>query len=160
MDHVIEFWFRTLNPSDWYSTSDDLDVRIKSQFEDTYYRVVAGETSHWRDSPSGRLAEIIVIDQFARNIFRDSPLAFNADPIALILSQEAIRIGADKKLDEQQRPFLYMPFMHSESVHIHEQAMKLFDNTPNAKYETDHKAIIDRFGRYPHRNAVLGQAIH
>jgi uncharacterized protein (DUF924 family) len=137
------------NPMSW--------TRVRNQFDDVYYRVVAAETSALRSAAIGRLAEIIVLDQFARNMFRDSPMSFSADPIALILSQEAIRVGADTELDEQQRAFLYMPFMRSESVLIHEQAMKLFENTPNAKFETKHKAVIDRFGRYPHRNAVLGR---
>jgi len=134
-----------------------LDAQIKDQFERTYERVAAGETAHWRDSPIGRLAEVIVLDQFARNMFRGSPRSFSADPIALVLSQEAIRVGADTALDEQQRKFFYMPFMHSEYKVVHEQAMKLFENSSSTKFETKHKAIIDRFGRYPHRNAILGR---
>jgi uncharacterized protein (DUF924 family) len=127
------------------------------RFESTYRRVVAGETAHWRDSPEGRLAEIIVLDQFPRNMFRGRRVAFAADPMALALSQEAIRAGADRKLDDIRRGFLYMPFMHSESRVIHEQAMVLFKNLPNLDYEILHKAIIDRFGRYPHRNAALSR---
>lgn len=157
MEEVIKFWFEKLGPSDWYAKSDELDARIKDQFEPTYHQIVAGETSDWRTTPQGRLAEIIVLDQFSRNMFRGTAAAFNADPIALILAQEAIRCGADKVLEEQRRVFMYMPFMHSESAVVHEQAMEIFSDTPNLKYEIKHKAIIDRFGRYPHRNEAVGR---
>jgi uncharacterized protein (DUF924 family) len=157
MRDVLEFWFHTLRPADWFAASDALDARITGRFAATHARVIAGETAHWRDEPEGRLAEIIVLDQFSRNMFRGQARAFAADPMALALSQEAIRCGADRRLDDTRRAFLYMPFMHSESRHIHEQAMALFKDLPNLDYEIQHKAIIDRFGRYPHRNAALGR---
>lgn len=158
MQDVLNFWFRTLKPADRFKKSDELDARIKTQFEPTYHQVVAGETSQWRDSAEGRLAEIIVLDQFARNMFRDTPLAFAADPLALALAQESIRCKAHLELDDTQRTFLFMPFMHSESLEIHEQAMVLFKDLTNLDFEIKHKAIIDRFGRYPHRNKILGRA--
>jgi uncharacterized protein (DUF924 family) len=114
----------------------------------------------WRDSAKGRLAEIIVLDQFSRNIFRDKPRAFTQDPLAVDLSREAVAQGALNELSKTERTFLLMPLMHSESQSIHEQAMILFEQyTPrrNAEFEAKHKAIIDRFGRYPHRNAILGR---
>ena len=157
MQDILNFWFHILKPSDWYKKSDELDARIKTEFESTYHQVVAGETSHWRDTAEGRLAEIIVLDQFARNMFRNSPLAFSADSLALALSQEAIRCSHDLELDDSKRAFLYMPFMHSESGIIHEQAMVLFKDLSNLNFEIKHKAIIDRFGRYPHRNKILGR---
>lgn len=157
MNDVLEFWFDALEPKQWYQKSDELDARITGRFEATYHAIVAGEKADWRDTPEGRLAEIIVLDQFARNMFRGTPQSFSADPLALALAQEAIRCGADKALDDAQRAFLYMPFMHSESRLIHEQAMQLFADLPNLDFEIRHKAQIDRFGRYPHRNDVLGR---
>ena len=157
MDSILNFWFQELEASDWFSSSNDLDVRIKDQFEATYHQVVAGEKAHWRDAPEGRLAEIIVLDQFSRNMFRGTAASFAADPLALALAQEAVRNGDDRKLEIEKRVFLYMPYMHSESAKVHEQAMELFRETPNLKYEVKHKAIIDRFGRYPHRNKALGR---
>ncbi len=157
MNDVLEFWFETLEPAQWYRKSDELDARIKERFESTWHAIVAGEKASWRDVPDGRLAEVIVLDQFSRNMFRGSPLAFAADPLALALAQEAIRGGHDAALDDVRRAFLYMPFMHSESALIHEQAMELFADLPNLDFEIRHKAQIDRFGRYPHRNAVLGR---
>jgi uncharacterized protein (DUF924 family) len=108
----------------------------------------------------GRLAEVLILDQFSRNLFRDSPLAFAYDPMALALAQEAIVLGADKQLTAQQRSFLYMPYMHSESLAIHTLAVSLFkqNNNPDSlEFEIKHQRIIKRFGRYPHRNAVLSR---
>lgn len=157
MNEVLDFWFGVLTPADWYKKSDELDTHITRKFRRTFDAVIAGETSDWRDEPEGRLAEIIVLDQFTRNMFRGTAAAFAADPVALILAQEAVRNGADKQVDEQKRPFIYMPYMHSESVKIHEQAMLLFEDTKNLPFEIKHKAIIDQFGRYPHRNEALGR---
>lgn len=156
-DHIIHFWFNELSPDDWFKKSEELDMKIKNDFFDTYHQIVAGETECWRDTADGRLAEIIVLDQFARNMFRGTAKAFEADPLALILAQEAIRIGANKKIDQDKEPFLYMPFMHSESKKIHKKAIKLFERFSNYEYEVKHKEIIDRFGRYPHRNEILGR---
>ncbi len=98
MQDVLAFWFRTLEPSDRFKKSDELDARITAHFESTYHQAVAGETSHWRDTAEGRLAEIIVLDQLARNMFRNTPMAFTADPLALALAQEAIRCDDHLKL--------------------------------------------------------------
>ena len=114
----------------------------------------------WRENAEGRLAEIIILDQFSRNLYRDQAAAFAQDAQALTLAQEAIRLGLDQQLAPEQRSFLYMPFMHSESKLIHEEALKLFEalgNPINLDFEHRHKVIIDRFGRYPHRNAILGR---
>ena len=106
------------------------------------------------------MAEIIILDQFSRNIHRDTPLAFAYDPTALVLAQEAISLKADKQVAFEQRMFVYMPYMHSESALIHARAVELF-SLPGAEYnyefELKHKAIIDKFGRYPHRNKILNR---
>ena len=112
----------------------------------------------WRETAEGRLAEIIVLDQFSRNLFRDHPASFAQDPLALSLAQEAVRLDLDQQLAPDQRCFMYMPFMHSESKIIHAQALQLFEalgNPMNLDFELKHKTIIDRFGRYPHRNQIL-----
>ena len=108
----------------------------------------------------GRLAEIIVLDQFSRNIYRGTPLSFAYDPLALALAQEAITAKANQSLNPDQKAFLYMPFMHSESPAIHEIALELFKEPgleSNLDFEIRHKTIIDRFGRFPHRNEILGR---
>ncbi len=157
MQSVLDFWFVKLESADWFRKSTELDRKIKNQFEETHRQITAGETADWRNVPEGRLAEILVLDQFSRNMFRDTPDAFASDSLALALAQEAIRAGDDKRLEKSQRGFLYMPYMHSESAKIHEQALDLFEGTSNFEYELKHKAIIDRFGRYPHRNSILGR---
>ncbi|MEQ1754021.1 MAG: DUF924 family protein [Micropepsaceae bacterium] len=157
---VLTFWFQETAGTQHFAKDTVFDARVKERFLETYCAIVRGEVSSWRDTPQGRLAEIIVLDQFARNMFRNQAQAFLYDPLALALAQEAIRTGDDLKLDVQQRAFVYMPFMHSESAKVHAEAMPLFVRLGEAqtlKYEQAHKAIIDRFGRYPHRNQVLGR---
>ncbi len=119
-----------------------------------------GELFNWRTTALGRLAEIIVLDQFSRNIYRDTAKSFEHDSLALILAQEAVFIRADKMLNPNQRLFLYLPYMHSESKIIHQQAIKLFKQEGleyGYEFELKHKKIIDRFGRYPHRNEILNR---
>ena len=158
MQRVLEFWFEELSPKEWFRKSDELDQQILTRFSGLHARIAAGEKARWRDSPQGRLAEILVLDQFSRNMFRHTAAAFATDNLALALAQEAVRSGSDQELTAVQLPFLYMPYMHSESAVVHEEAMRLFAKTSNLDYEIRHKAIIDRFGRYPHRNDVLGRA--
>lgn len=154
---VALFWFEECTPEQWWKKDEALDAKIKERFGDVYWQVVRGETDHWREEPEGRLAEIIVLDQFARNIFRGTPQAFLYDPLALALAQEMVRRGDDQKLPKEKRHFVYMPYMHSESPKVHEAAMELFESIGETKYEVMHKEIIDRFGRYPHRNAIVGR---
>jgi len=158
---ILKFWFEELDPKQWWVKDLELDQLIIARFSEIHARAVRCELSAWRKNSSGRLAEIIVLDQFSRNMFRGSPLSFAYDPLALALSQEAISAGADQLLSPVERNFIYMPFMHSESLQIHEDALELFRRNGqqgNFEYELKHKAIIERFGRYPHRNQVLGRA--
>ena len=158
---ILKFWFEELEPKQWWVKDFELDQLIIARFSEIHARAVRCELSAWRKNASGRLAEIIVLDQFSRNMFRGSPLSFAYDPLALALSQEAISAGADQLLSPVERNFIYMPFMHSESLQIHEDALELFRRNGqqgNFEYELKHKAIIERFGRYPHRNQVLGRA--
>ena len=157
---IIEFWFHEIDSTFWWEKDLDFDQEIKQRFSETHQAAIYCELASWRSAALGRLAEIIVLDQFSRNIYRDDPRAFAFDALALALAQEAIKNSSDKKLDPDQRSFLYMPFMHSESQKIHEMALTLF-NQPgmesNYDFELKHKVIIDRFGRYPHRNRLLGR---
>ena len=161
VDDVIAFWFETLEPAQWYAQSNALDGMIAARFGALHAAAARCELFDWRRSPKGRLAEIIVLDQFSRNILRGTAGAFAHDAVALALAQEAVRAGADAALPAVQRAFLYLPYMHSESLTIHAEAMTLFaapGMETNLDFERQHKAIVDRFGRYPHRNAVLNRA--
>lgn len=156
-ESVLQFWFKEISPAQWWKVDAEFDRLIVDRFSDLHARAVQSELFEWRDSPQGRLAEIIVLDQFSRNIYRGNKLAFAADPLALALAQGAVAAQADSKLPEQQRVFMYMPYMHSESKAIHEVAERLFKESGNYNFELRHKAIIDRFGRYPHRNQMIGR---
>jgi len=155
---VLDFWFEELSESDRWSKGALLDPVVKERFSSVHRAAVAGELSEWRESPEGRLAEIVVLDQFSRHICRDTSAAFASDPFALGLARESVRVGADRAVDEQKRVYFYMPFMHSESAKVHDAAYELFANMGDTlKYEDKHREIIKRFGRYPHRNAILGR---
>ena len=156
----FDFWFEELTPADWFGGASDFDRVIADRFGTVYQAARQCELYWWRDSARGRLTEVIVLDQFSRNIYRNSAQAFATDNLALGLAQEAIRVGAERALTSAERAFLYMPYMHSESPMIHELAVQLFSEPgmeQNLAFELKHKAIVDRFGRYPHRNQVLGR---
>ncbi len=155
---ILKFWFEEIDRSLWFKKDDEFDQLLIERYGDLHTQAAQGELYIWRETAQGRLAEIIVLDQFSRNMFRNSAKAFAQDGMALVLAQEAIRVADDLILNTMQRTFLYMPFMHSESLAIHDIAVELFTRNGiqnNLDFELKHKAIIERFGRYPHRNAVL-----
>lgn len=159
-DDILRFWFVDHGQDDWFGGKAEFDAELAEKFAETHARVVAGEAWSWRPTAAGRLAEIIVLDQFSRQLYRGSPKAFAQDGMALVLAQEAVAGGFDQRLDQQQRMFLYMPYMHSESLAIHEEALRLFTtlgNQEQLKYEVAHAECLRRFGRYPRRNAALGR---
>lgn len=160
-EDVIRFWFEECEPRQWFEKDPAFDARLRERFQATHTAAGRGELFGWRETAEGRLAEVIVLDQFSRNLYRDTTHAFAFDTLALVLAQEAVVRGVDRELAVSQRAFLYLPYMHSESLAIHDQAEHLF-NQPgleyNLKYELQHRRIIERFGRYPHRNAILGRA--
>lgn len=163
MDHenIINFWFNEIDPKLWWSKDQKFDRIIVERYGELHRKAVNCELYNWRKQPAGRLAEIIILDQFSRNIYRGDELSFAYDPLALALAQEAINVNAQGPLSPEQKAFLYMPFMHSESQEIHRLAIVLFSEPgleSNLEFELKHKAIIDRFGRYPHRNEILGRA--
>ncbi|PKG84144.1 DUF924 domain-containing protein [Colwellia sp. 75C3] len=157
---IIDFWFTDIEPARWWIKDTSFDNDITNKFLQVHEAARQCELVHWRETASGRLAEIIVLDQFSRNMYRDTPQAFAYDGIALALAQEAIALGEDKKLSPIEKSFLYMPFMHSESLVIHEQAVILYKANGianNLDFELKHQEIIERFGRYPHRNLILSR---
>ena len=158
---VLRFWFDEVEPAQWWRADPAFDQTVRERFAAVHRATLRGELSAWRARPDGRLAEIVVLDQFSRNLHRGTALAFAADPTALALAQEAVAGGHDQALPPQRRLFLYMPYMHSESALVHETALRLFEAlglASNLDFERRHKAVVDRFGRYPHRNAILGRA--
>ncbi len=163
MNHtdILKFWFEEIDPKQWWRKDQAFDHQLLERFATVHQQAARCELFEWRATAAGRLAEIIVLDQFSRNMFRDTPAAFACDPLALALAQEAVRAQHDVSLTPNQRVFLCMPYMHSESLPIHDVAVALFQSIgipENYNFELRHKAVIERFCRFPHRNAILGRA--
>lgn len=159
-EQVLAFWFREIEPKQWWAVDPEFDAQLRDRFLPLLAQAAQGELWTWRATPKGRLAEVIVLDQFSRNIYRNTSSAFLQDPMALALSQEAVTSGVLNHLDQMERAFLLMPYMHSESARVHGEAERLFKEWASEgsyEFELRHKAIINRFGRYPHRNKILGR---
>ncbi len=157
---ILRFWFGEIDASQWWAKDCVFDQLITERFSAVHTSATRCELFEWRKNAKGRLAEVIILDQFTRNMLRGSPLSFAYDSMALALSQEAISASATKVLNPLERSFLYMPFMHSESLEIHKIALNLFQKNgiqSNLDSAIRHKEIIERFGRYPHRNSILGR---
>ncbi len=157
---VLTFWFVTHNEADWFGAKPEFDAELARYFTATHAWVAAGNATAWRTSPSGRLAEIIVLDQFSRQLFRKLPEAFATDPLALTLARELVATGGDKTLEPRRRMFAYLPFMHSEDLGVHKEAAPLFAAFGDEKFsdfEARHIETLTRFGRYPYRNEALGR---
>jgi uncharacterized protein (DUF924 family) len=168
---VIEFWFGPLRSADfgwprkfWFQKSARLDAEIRSRFAATLSGAAAGRATAWMDAPLSALALIVVLDQFPRNMYRDGPLAFSYDSRALEAAQLLIERGFDRALQPVLRVFAYLPFGHSEALGMQRRSLELFAplacdlrTVDNVRYARRHYEIIARFGRFPHRNAVLGR---
>lgn len=155
---VLNFWFEEIEPKQHFVKDKAVDQEIITRFRKDHERASRGELVAWRETIEGRLAEIILLDQFSRNMYRDQPKSFAYDGMALVLAQEALRHKDIKNLPIEQLSFLYMPFMHSESLVIHEFALEYFKRIgleESLKYEKKHRNILVKFGRYPHRNDIL-----
>ena len=159
-DDVIRFWFVEHGPDDWFGGKMEFDAALAHEFAETHARVARGEAWQWRATPAGRLAEIIVLDQFSRQLYRGSPKAFAQDAMALVLAQEMVAQGLDTAMSLFERMFILLPFMHSESVVIQTESMRLHEALGDEKgldFAAKHCDAIVRFGRYPFRNKALGR---
>jgi uncharacterized protein (DUF924 family) len=159
-EQVLDFWFAA-GPQKWFSRDEAFDAAIVERFLPTYEAAVAGRLADWQAAPESTLALLIVLDQFPRNMFRGSPRSFAADALALAVAKQAVARGFDRKLELPKRNFFYMPFMHSENLADQERCVALSRQSADEntlKYAKLHADIIRRFGRFPHRNAVLGRA--
>jgi uncharacterized protein (DUF924 family) len=174
---VLDFWLGELDPHGqadaahgkrWWAKDEAFDREIADRFGASYTEIAAGRRESWLDDPRGRLAYVIVLDQFSRNMFRGSPRTFERDGQALAAASDGVARGDDRGLGLDERSFLYMPFMHSEALSMQDKALTLFaaldaDAPPELrerragalKYAEKHREIIARFGRFPHRNGVL-----
>lgn len=156
---VLHFWFEEATPEQLFEKDMAFDAQIRARFGETHAAAARGELASLRATPEGRLAEIIVLDQFSRQLHRGSPEAFAQDKMAVALAQEAIAAGADAAIAMDRRMFLFMPFMHAESLVIQEEGCKHFAQFGEElmKFMTGHRDCIARFGRFPFRNKALGR---
>ena len=157
---VLAFWFDELAPEQRFAKDDAVDAAIRDRFGDLHTRLSQHVPEAWIADPQSLLAAVIVLDQFSRNLYRDDPRAFANDAVALDLARLALKRGDDAPMDAAQRQFLYMPFMHSEDSDDQDRCVALMRETGNAEaidYAKQHQAIIDLFGRFPHRNETLGR---
>ena len=157
---VLDFWWDA-GPSKWFAKNDKFDLQCTTRFEHLIEAGRKGELDHWAETPAGMLALIIVLDQFSRNVFRGSAEAFQSDAKALELAKQAIAKGFDKAFPKDARSFFYLPFEHAEDMAAQETSVDLFRVLGNQEaylYALIHLDVIRRFGRFPHRNKVLGRA--
>lgn len=157
---VYDFWFNEGNEEKWFQSTKEFDEEIQERFFQTWQAARQGLLFAWRETFEGRLAEIIVLDQFSRNLHRGSALSYTQDSMALILSQHAIEHPDFIKKSAEVKGFTLLPWMHSESKEIQKITEKLYlklGSEIHTRYMYEHKEIIERFGRYPHRNKALGR---
>ncbi|MBW8897860.1 MAG: DUF924 domain-containing protein [Massilia sp.] len=171
---VLDFWFGAPGSPDagkprreWFVKQDAFDALVRARFGATIEQALTGGLREWDDEgPQGALARILVLDQFTRNAHRDTPTAFAGDALALAAARRLVDSGADRQLPPLQRAFVYMPFEHAEDAYMQERAVELFGNLAAGQpgfdemldYAHRHRGVIARFGRFPHRNAILGRA--
>jgi len=157
---IVSFW-REAGPEAWFKKDEAFDANIRDRFLPTYEAAADGKLSSWENHAEGALALLILLDQFPRNMFRGSPRMFETDPMARAIAAGALVRGFDAEVPHDMRSFFYLPFEHSESLKDQERSVALFKATGDAellKWAEIHADIIRRFGRFPHRNAVLGRA--
>jgi uncharacterized protein (DUF924 family) len=157
---VLAFW-RAAGRERWYERDDTFDADVRSRFLELWRKAAAGELSSWETTDEGALALVIILDQFPRNMFRGDIRTYSSDALAREVASRAIAGGADIRVEPALLEFLYMPFMHSEHLADQLRCVQLFRNTDHAdnlKYAEDHADIIRRFGRFPHRNPILGRS--
>lgn len=157
---VLRFWFDDHGMADWFGGKPEFDAAIADNFADTHAALARGEGWSWRSTSPGRLAEIIVLDQFSRQLFRGRPEAFASDGMALALAQEAVGGGHHSFLSVPHRMFMLMPFMHAESLLVQQESLRLFTalgSEDALKAAQGHVELIRRFGRFPKRNVALGR---
>ena len=172
VDRILNFWFGREDETDygkrrviWFAKDPEFDRKIQICFQEDYKQAAAGKLDHWKESPKSCLALLLLLDQFPRNMFRGTPQAFTTDSQALCVAEHAIAKGFDQELLMVQRWFIYLPFQHSEDINRQRQSVELFrqlgDDPRNVDaiyYTIRHLEIIERFGRFPHRNEILGRA--
>ena len=161
IDSILDFWFSDNIKKYWFNSTDELDLEIKSIFEPTCQAAVDGQLDHWMTLPTGSLALILLFDQFPLHMYRGEKGSFASERRARDVALYVIENGSDLKLSDIQKKFCYMPFMHSEDLNDQAMSIELYSKaglTDNLRFAKHHYDIVERFGRFPHRNKILGRA--
>ncbi len=160
---VVGYWTNA-GPRKWFAKSAAFDDAIRLRFEPVHHAAARGEYPAWRETPEGCLALLLLFDQFPRNLYRGSAHAFATDPLARVVARQAVGVGFDQQIEAILRPFCYLPFEHSEAIEDQDRAVALFEahdavtgDVHSLEWAVRHRDIIQRFGRFPHRNAALGR---
>lgn len=156
-EEILSYWFDELTDEDWFRRNDAVDEAIRRRFRPTWQAWRERVPTSALTEPDDALAAVILFDQFPRNMFRGTADAFATDPLALTLARNAVAAGFDTAVDENRRSFFHMPFMHSENIADQERCVALFSGTDGEKHAVEHRDIVARFGRFPHRNRALGR---
>jgi uncharacterized protein (DUF924 family) len=157
---ILAFWFSPEMAKRWFNATPALDEHIRARYERLWSRAARGECHHWTATPEGSLALAILLDQFPLNMFRGKPESFSTEQLAVRVALDAVSRGQDARLPRERVAFLYMPLMHSESLSDQERSVALFEAAgleENLRFAKHHRELIRRFGRFPHRNAILGR---
>jgi uncharacterized protein (DUF924 family) len=157
---LVDFWFSEKATKHWFNSTREFDAQLRAEFGDCWQQAKQGELDHWRKTATGSLALVILLDQIPLNIFRGKPDSFSTEAQSIAVARAAIDAGFDTELKIRQKAFLYMPFMHSESLKDQLLGLKLYDQPglkDNFRFSKHHYNIVKRFGRFPHRNDILGR---
>lgn len=159
-EDIIDFWFREIDPKIWFNSTAEFDGQLKSRFEQVYTAAIHNELNDWEKSPQGSVALVIVLDQFPLNMYRGQPESFAGENKSREVARRAVENGFDQELPDEQKAFLYLPFMHSENLEDQDLSVTLFEKAGleyNLRYARHHREIVKQYGRFPHRNKILGR---
>ncbi len=160
-EDILAFWIDEVGEAGWYAVDEALDARVRARFQGAWERARAGGLDGWREAARGRLALLILLDQFPRNMFRGDARSFATDARALAVAKQGLRLGHDREVEGPARQFFYLPLMHSETLADQQRSVRLcllaFGRNENFRHARAHRAVIRRFGRFPYRNAALGR---
>lgn len=158
---ILDFWYSPRISKQWFSSTPQLDAEIRERFEDTWRLAGNGQLDSWRETADGCLALVIVLDQFPLNMYRGEARSFATEAGAIAVARQAISSGLDNEISVDRLAFLYMPFMHSEDMEDQDYSVALFEAAglaDNTRFARHHRDLVKRFGRFPHRNAILGRS--
>jgi uncharacterized protein (DUF924 family) len=158
-EKIVNFWFSDRVEKLWYNSTPEFDNEVEQKFSSDYSAACNGELDHWKTSEIGCLALIILFDQYPLNVFRNNKQSFVTEKQAIDIAKHCVEQGLDKKLTKTQRSFIYMPFIHSEDIADQKLSIELFQNLDpeNTKFAKHHFDIVEKYGRFPHRNKILGR---